>query len=285
MKTWRTPTTTMKTGLPLSVARLVEAILLPWTRGKERMTVKRIFISVVLAVFVLSRGSALAQEMCIPLFIDPTRHTPSFLYVHALMDSFHFAKVASDRYTQALETFLRDMDRLRNKPDATRADINVVISTLTYEVKVAGEDYLCAASMLEKFKRSDIEAIRGSAEAAHTVYTTLAKIDREILSEMSRNNSDRVTDLSIAKNQTWKTLVLAGVMTTHALVEVPKDPNERLNRLSITRSERVGILKRLKEIFGLSITGGLQAGQTSLEAAGATIYEFLSERGWKALDE
>jgi hypothetical protein len=215
----------------------------------------------------------------------------TFLYVSVLVDSFAYAKKALERTKRASAQFERKGGSAR-----TPAEFLSAISDFMYEVKVAGEEYRCAATLVQPFLKSPNEAIQTSAEDVSFVYTVQSKLDAQILAEMQAllnspqgegtgDRLARLTDIRVKKDNAWKMILLVGVGATHALVILPEKADEKLSRLSVTESERRELLQVIERVFGASVKQGLKAGQEALEGAGATIHQFLSNKAWKALDQ
>ena len=254
------------------------------------MGTRAVFLGFSVVLFLGVTTSHAVASVCIPTLV-PEGSTVAYKYVSALVDSLGYAKEASarsDRSAQAFDTAIRNAQKYSDQLSA--------FGELMYETKLAGGDYNCAASLIEGFLKSEDEAIKTSAEAAHLVYTTVAELEGEMLRLMQEDFDakehftpvqllDRMTDIGVKRSQAWRVLPIASAAAAHALVLLPEKPDERLSRLRITQSERNDLLKRIEQVFGPSVKQGMKGGQTVSEFAAAGIHEFLSNRAWKAVDE
>ncbi len=241
--------------------------------------------ALILVILALSDPvTAAGQTLCVPRIADPPIQ---FEYVIHLVDSFKYAKAASDQTEQAIA-------KLAATQVNSQAEFVAAITDVLVAVKGAGLDYQCAASLVEPFTKSANDAIKSSAEGAHLVYTQLAAIDREMFQDFLQGlntpgrspgaEADRLSDLTVKKRQVWKFLTVATAAATHAIVVLPDNAQERLSRLNLTAAQRQTILSELEKTFGVSIRGGGKAGQSALQFSAATLHGFVSNRSWKSLD-
>ena len=215
-----------------------------------------------------------------------TRREDPYEYTVRLIESFNWAMSAESRKNP-------------NKWDMGTLE---GVAQVMVEIKLADVDYSYAVAMIEDFTLSKNETIQLSARGAHTAYTSLIEVDNSFIAELVKLYGpdlkasprsfdpgalmDRMTDLQARRNQAWKLLPLvAAAGASHALVKTPERPEERLSRLTVTNVQRRDLLQRLEGTFGNAVKGGMKAGQDSLTAAGAALYEFLARPQWKAADE
>ncbi len=162
--------------------------------------------------------------------------------------------------------------------------------------KLAIAEYEKAARTLEEYTHSNNEVIQVGSDGALLTYVQLIETDRGILAEiqnLSRSESpafdygafvDSVSDLMVEQEQAWKNLLPAAVSVTYVLRESLEE-GEGLDRLGITTEEREELIRLIEMSFGESVKGGQKASQEAVVGAAATLYEFLSQPGWKGLDE
>ena len=77
-------------------------------------------------------------------------------------------------------------------------------------------------------------------------------------------------------DKAWKLLLISVTIGTYAIVEA--DPTTGLmSGLALTPVERDQILAELRSTFGQQVTGGMQAGQSSLVAAASVLYGVIGD--------
>ncbi len=201
----------------------------------------------------------------------------------ALIDSFGYAKSGLERFSSEVPS----------------RDTNFVSSAgqLMYEVKLAAKDYECAASIVASYKSSKNEAIQTAAEAAYRVYTSIVALDQQLINEYKKVLDgkvrdaetsafvERIADLAARKDEVWKTLPIASVSAAHALVALPKTKGGKLEQWNIIAAQRNVLKIEIRKTLGEMVTAGAKAGQSSVEACGALLYEFLSNTEWKRRSE
>jgi hypothetical protein len=204
-----------------------------------------------------------------------------------LVDSFQYAKTASDQADRAIA-------ELAGRQLKTQAEFVGAVTDFMIAIKNGSLDYQCAASLVEPFTGSANDAVQTSAKGAHLAYSQLAEIDRQMLSDIRASldgpaqptgaAADRISELTVRKNQVWKLLPMAAVAATHAIVIVPDKSNERLSRLHLTEAQRREIASELERAFGPGVRGGMKAGQSALLGSAAVLHGFVSDRQWKSFD-
>jgi hypothetical protein len=222
--------------------------------------------SVVVAALFLAVP---ANPAC--LSILEVQRENSYFFALALVESFSYAQTALDR-----------------APEKQTADPTDLIAA----TRQASLDFDCAARLVEPYKSSADETIKTGAEAAHLAYSMFIKLNDDLLDLYKKalngetagrmgDLSDRLAQNRVLRDESWRALPLAVAAATHALVELPSDPNQKLSTLKITATQRGKLKTKLREIFGEQITHGPKAGQIPLTASGALMYEFLNTPGWK----
>ena len=91
---------------------------------------------------------------------------------------------------------------------------------------------------------------------------------------------ERIATIEVKIDDAWKMLPTAVALTTHAMVEMPKDPNEKLSSLVLTSAERETLKEELRKVFGPGVAVGMKSGQRLLEASAGLMYGFLNDP-WK----
>jgi len=239
----------------------------------------------LIAVLALLRpADADGASLCLPRIAGPP---VQFEYVMRFVDSLQYAKAASDQTDRAIA-------ELGSRQVKTQAELAGAVTDFMVAIKKGGLDYQCAASLVEPFTDSANDAVQTSAKGAHLAYSQLAEIDRHMLSEMRASldgpaqpagaAADRISDLTVRKNQVWKLLPMAAVAVTHAIVVVPDKPSERIGRLYLTEAQRREIASELEKTFGPGVRGGMKAGQSALLGSAAALHGFVSDRQWKSFD-
>jgi hypothetical protein len=149
--------------------------------------------------------------------------------------------------------------------------------------------YRCAESRVTKYQSSANKAIETSALGATHAYSTLGNLEEQSLKLLSRSidqlsagtfkpgtAAEITSGITASKEEAGSILLQAAVAAT--LAAVAADPSTKLmSRLSVTSPQRDELLGRLREVFGASITKGVQRGQSRLEGAGAALYQVLSD--------
>jgi len=94
---------------------------------------------------------------------------------------------------------------------------------------------------------------------------------------------ERQAELAASYDEAWKLLIPAAIASTYAVVEL--EPTTGLmSRLGLTRVQRDEILHKLTSTFGDDIKSGMKAGQISLIAAAAALYQVLADPQRKLRD-
>ena len=118
------------------------------------------------------------------------------------------------------------------------------------------------------------------------MYLTLLKLNQDVLDEYRNLDNDtggaleRIATIGVEIDDAWKILPTAVAMTTHAMVEMPSDPNEKLSTLVLTAAERETLKEELRKVFGPEVALGMKSGQRLLEASAGLMYGFLNDP-WK----
>jgi len=237
-------------------------------------------IAYTIAVLALA-GTDLVAAPCLTPEVKPE---DPFQFTMALVESFSYAKSALSIKKSAVTLEQHRRENLE------------ALFEMIYGTKSAERDYICAAELLEGYLKSRSEMIATSASGVALTYRALIKADKEILSLIKATLDDgagnikagalaeKIADLRLMINETWKTLLVATVAATHALVKEPATDQEKLSSLRLTAQQRETIAQKLEKEFGLALKGGVKAGQSSLLGSAALLYAFVSDPQWKSSD-
>jgi hypothetical protein len=172
------------------------------------------------------------------------------------------------------------------------------VKKMMVELKLAIQDYECAASLVNPYMDSEDEAIRISARGANTAYVTLAMVDAKTVTDFRLlldgespqtgvgSRLEAVANDEVLIDETWKLLPAASVAVLHALVGIGAKEDEPITHLRISGSQRQTILRALKDLFPTTeLERGMQAGQLPLELAAAALYHFVADAKWRSAGE
>ncbi|OFV97068.1 MAG: hypothetical protein A3H94_00875 [Acidobacteria bacterium RIFCSPLOWO2_02_FULL_60_20] len=232
-----------------------------------------------LTLGALLSGFAMIAEPGWSLCLSSTisaRDAEPFRYTMALVESFSYAKSALSQVAPG--------DTPNGAPDLTE---------MIYQLKSAAEDYKCAAESVAGQPKSKDEKIALSAEAAKSTFLALITHEERMIQlvkdTLDRKVSagdlaERLAEIRVEVDETWRMLLLATVAATHALVEMPQQKDEHLSKLRITARERRMLAERIESDFGLAVRVGMKGGQIPLAGSAAMLYGFVSNTDWKSSD-
>ena len=224
-------------------------------------------------------GGLLATSAQAGVCQPPTVEKDSpYRYVLTLADALGYAKSGLDRTAPS---------QLGQKP----TDFDFLLG-----LKLGKADYECAKSQVAPFSASSNEAIKLSAQGVAIVFSVLVNLQQRSVDEykalLDANAEgklkpgtllERQAELAASYDEAWKDLIPAVIASTYAVVEV--EPSTGLmSRLGLTRVQRDEILQTLTSAFGNDVRGGMKAGQTSLTAAAAALYQVLADPQRKLRD-
>ena len=207
----------------------------------------------------------------------------TFRYAMALAESFSNAKSALSKVTPT------DAPKSGTEPFGD-------LGEMIYQIKSAAEDYKCAAESVAPYIRSNDEAIALSAEAATMTFRQLMGLDERLVGFIKEildgkvqagqmgSFAERLAERRIQLDQTWRILLAATTALTHALVQAPPNPADKLSTLRLTGQQRKLLAERLERDFGPQVRSGLKAGQIPLVASAAMLYGFVTNTDWKSSD-
>jgi len=221
--------------------------------------------SLLIVVLALHQSPAQA-DFCMP----PTVQEESpYHYLVSLAEALRYAKSGRDHI---------DVTALESSADSF---------DLLLGLKLGKADYECAGSQVSPYASSPNEPIRLSATAVAVVFSRLAELHGEWVSEYKDfldsigegrlkpgTFLEKQAELGASYNKVWKVLIPGVIAGTYAVIEV--EPTTGLmSRLVLTPDQRDKILEKLRSTFGEQVTSGIKGGQTSLVAAASALYQVV----------
>jgi hypothetical protein len=164
-------------------------------------------------------------------------------------------------------------------------------------LKLAREDFSCAALHLSPFLNSKDEVIGKTADLVAESYNNLRgnceltelKVT-ELLNEMSTgqtialgNVASRLAEIVQFNEGFWNDFYRAVYLSTVALRKF--DKGEPTGRFRITKAQRKALMRDLENQFGASVRNRTKARQNILLAAAAELYGVLGDRKWRSADD
>lgn len=207
-----------------------------------------------------------------------------------------FEKESGYHYLLSLNTsFSYAKDAVERLGGKSSTDADEEIFKVLFGLKLAKTDFECAAAQVSPYTASTNEAIRASANGVGTIFLRLAEFQEQTAHEIKLTVDagpsefkqgtflEGQAERAASMDETWKLLVPASIMATYSVIE--EDPaTGRMSRLTLTTKQRDEVLRGLRSIFGEQVTKGIKAGQISLVAAAATIYEVIGNQPRKTRD-
>jgi hypothetical protein len=231
----------------------------------------------VLALVLMVAGLPLqARAACLAGVTIGQGSGETFQYMSSVIGSMGYAKEGMDRFNKTADKANAPSDQL-------------------YRIKVAGESYACAQSLIEKFKGSNDERIRTTAEVLVTAYELLAVTNRHrsemIVSVMNASQpplqgtvAEMAATLRAEDDAAWRDLMQALTLTSQTLPIYNADGTNS-KRLRVTNTERQQFQKELERTFGKSVRGGMREGQNYLTAAAAGLHQFFGNTAFRSMDD
>jgi hypothetical protein len=194
-------------------------------------------------------------------------------------------------FTDALSYAKSAVERIPGETESQSSSYDLLLG-----FRLGKKDYECAESQVSPYIKSSNEAIQASSEMASMAFARLADLQDEsaaqyksFLDSIGEGNLkpgtmlDERAKLGASYDETWKILPMAATAGTYAVVE--EDPaTGRMSGLALTAKQRDEILQKLRSTFGNEITQGVKAGQISLVAAAAVLYEVIGNQPRKTRD-
>lgn len=215
-----------------------------------------------------------------------------FIYIFLIQNSY-----AGEEYDFA-QAYIQGLAIRKNideraeitEEENTLDDTQTTIETIKLGYR-ANTDLEDAVRLLEKYKASDKQLIKETAEMTIAFYRRLIELNGEMIkfledlySPEQLNNPDdvhigklmgRLGEITAEKEDVSRSLMYCSVLLTHALTLMPQD-GATISHMIITSEERKELLRDLDSIFGDSIKDGMQTGQSYLVGAGAGLRTYLT---------
>jgi len=217
-----------------------------------------------------------------------------FDYAKRLIDSLGWASSAISR--------MPSDEPIKTTPQQTEAEIINSLSDRTLSLKLASEDFRCAAQSLEDYQQSKNKGISTSAKAASAAYTALMGYNQEMVEEnlrvlegwsrVRRGTSPSapsmatsvkfLTDIGVKIDDAWQGLLYALPPAEWALVEMPAKEGTPPSTLRIRSDQKKTLLSAVESGFPKT-KQACEEHPKYLEAAACLLHDFLSQE-WKTLD-
>lgn len=241
---------------------------------------------VIMVGLLLAVVTTDVAALCLPThaFNIPETAPANYRYTRGLIESLTYGKQAADR----MRTATGD-----DAMPATVAELVVKAGMKLAEMRLANDDFRCAASIVKAYEnvvaqdQLATEALRTSASAANLVFTTIADINDEIIAVMIEGRQFTVTEIAERKvrfTKAWEMIGPVVATAGHGLVKLHETDHSK-NRLALTRKERDALLDELRRRFGPVVNRGIQDDSHPTEAGALLLYRFLANRQWRAADE
>jgi hypothetical protein len=163
---------------------------------------------------------------------------------------------------------------------------------LSYGTKAAGELYDRARLKIAPFRESKDEHVKKAASAIHVLLSRIMDLDNEMVEQFVAVEEQRMSQprfkqklaaLSADERSAWESFSQMVALSTNLLIQMPA-PGKVSSTLKIRSSERTHMMKRLEEVFGSPIKGGMSSEQPLLMMVGAGVYTFLA-KDWLFVNE
>jgi hypothetical protein len=199
---------------------------------------------------------------------------------------------ANHRYAWFLIESLAHAHTVWQEADSAADSQNPVVKLA--DLKLAVEDFQCAASLVETFQgvqgpdEHTTKAIQVSATAATNAYTTFATGFQRWATALARGEGlslEVAADVKVQNEKAGELLITAAGPAWFALLKPPPDPKSRMDRLTLTRAHRAALLEGLKR-RGFRAAPKTDSPDTHTpDLAAAVLYRGLSNPRYKAFDE
>jgi hypothetical protein len=232
-----------------------------------------------LAILALTISIDCDARVCIP---SRAEKNEGLQYATNLIESFRWAKEG----TSSIPSSMPQAQSLEGLDKDARAAM--------LALKLASEDYECAATLVEPYVRSKTLPVQISATGSAATYRKLITINSGLVQTFKDtlngkatakgDLADRLTDFSVQSDNAWELLLRATGAVTFAIVVAPKE-GEALSTLNMTAGQRGDLNNSLEEVFGDALKKDQKEIQSKFEGAGWVLYEFINRPQWKMLDK
>ena len=162
------------------------------------------------------------------------------------------------------------------------------------QLKLAVEDFQCAASMVEPFQSTrgpdefTTNAIQTSAAGATNAYAAFAMVFQRWATKSGRGEGmsiDEAADLKLQNEKAAELLIHAASTAGFALLKAPANSQARMDRLDLTRARRSALLEGLVRRFPLAGKLNVTKDTHSPEFAAEVLHKLLSSPRYKTADD
>jgi len=162
------------------------------------------------------------------------------------------------------------------------------------DLKLAVEDFQCAASLVQTFQSArgpdeyTTKAIQVSARAATAAYTTFATGFQRWAKARAHGEGlplEAAADFKVQNEKAGELLIHAAGAAWFALLKQPPDSTTPMDRLALTRAHRAALLEGLKSRSFRSEPDIHSSDTHTPDLAAAILYKGLSSPEYKAADE
>jgi hypothetical protein len=162
------------------------------------------------------------------------------------------------------------------------------------QLKLAVEDFQCAASLVEPFRSTrgpdefTTSAIQTSAASATDAYTAFAMVFHRWATRSGRGEGmsiDEAADLKVQNEKAGEMLIHAASTAGFALLKSQGNPQARLDRFDLTRAQRSALIEGLVRRFPLAGKLNVTKDTHSPDFAAEVLQKLLSNPRYKTADE
>lgn len=161
------------------------------------------------------------------------------------------------------------------------------------QLKLAVEDFQCAASLVEPFQSTrgpdelTTNAIQTSAANATDAYKAFAMVFQRWATKSGRGERmsiDEAADLKVQNEKAGETLIHAASTAGLALLKSQENPEARMDRLDLTRAQGSALLEGLARRFPLAGKLNVTKDTHSPDLAAEVLHKLLSNPRYKTAD-
>ena len=250
------------------------------------MKKRTLFVLISISFLLLSAQNVMAQRIGLKAF---HKDTEEFGFARDYIESLHYLKVASELMQRA-------------DPKNVNYDNEVdMITTFMKNLRLANRDLRMSKGILNKYKNSNNELMKMTADLVSLSYDKQIKINNEglklyegLFNSRSGDSDEEfdhgsflreISKLAADKEVVLQSLLKCSMMLTHILVSKVPDKEGNINFLTVSSEEREKLIRIIDKIFGDSVKGGMRPGQNYLDACAAVVRQVLADPGWKTSDD
>jgi len=248
-------------------------LCLPETMDPAKVAMKRLAIALTLVLVTAESAAALCMSPMEVASAAP-EVAANHRYAWFLIESLAHARLAWQEADDAADS---------QHPAVQLADL-----------KLAVEDFQCAASLVQTFQSArgpdeyTTKAIQVSARAATAAYTTFATGFQRWATARAHGEGlplEAAADFKVQNEKAGELLIHAAGAAWFALLKQPPDSTTPMDRLALTRAHRAALLEGLKSRSFRSEPDIHSSDTHTPDLAAAILYKGLSSPEYKAADE